>query len=166
MPIVGLEPGSRFWEGDAAAALRHLNPHTAAPGGGLRSSVSTCFKKRSGPDELGGHAGALRGRARPGRQEGPGRDQSGFPAQGIRGDPTPRRLDPGGTSSGAAPTAQGAFEPRDHINDVLIVLDASRLGVDLVTENSSDMKRWRRMLPRGRRAFRVERVERSEHRMA
>jgi predicted nucleic acid-binding protein len=60
---------------------------------------------------------------------------------------------------------KGVLEPREHINDVLIVLDASKLGADLVTENSSDMERWRRMLPRGRRAFRVERVARSEHRL-
>jgi predicted nucleic acid-binding protein len=58
----------------------------------------------------------------------------------------------------------GGVEPRDHINDILIVLDASKLGADLVTENSADMERWRRMLPRGRRAFRVRGVRRRNHR--
>jgi predicted nucleic acid-binding protein len=60
----------------------------------------------------------------------------------------------------------GALNPRDHINDVLIVLDASKLGADLMTENSADMDRWRRMLPRARRGFRVHRLMRREHRMA
>jgi predicted nucleic acid-binding protein len=58
----------------------------------------------------------------------------------------------------------GGVEPRDHINDVLIVLGASKLGADLMTENSADMERWRRMLPRGRRAFRVRGVRRRNHR--
>jgi predicted nucleic acid-binding protein len=60
---------------------------------------------------------------------------------------------------------RGRVEPRDHINDILIVLDASKLGADLVTENARDMERWRRMLPRGRRSFRVEAVERDAHPM-
>ena len=59
---------------------------------------------------------------------------------------------------------RGSVGPRDHINDVLIVLDASKLRADLVTENSSDMERWRRMLPRARRAFRVQGVNRGDHR--
>ena len=59
---------------------------------------------------------------------------------------------------------QGVVEPRDHINDILIVLDASKLGADLVTENASDMKRWRRTLPRARRVFRVQGVNRRDHR--
>ena len=59
---------------------------------------------------------------------------------------------------------QGVAGPRDHINDILIVLDASKLRADLVTENSSDMERWRRMLPRARRAFRVQGVNRGDHR--
>ncbi len=58
---------------------------------------------------------------------------------------------------------RGAIEPRDHINDVLIVLNASMLGADLVTENASDMERWRKMLSGSRRAFRVHGVNRREH---
>jgi predicted nucleic acid-binding protein len=58
---------------------------------------------------------------------------------------------------------KGGVNPSTHINDILIVLDAAKLGADLVTENSSDMERWRKMLPREKRAFRVERVVRSEH---
>ncbi len=59
---------------------------------------------------------------------------------------------------------KGVVEPRDHINDILIVLDASKLGADLVTENPIDMERWRKMLPLRRRIFRVQRVNRRDHR--
>jgi predicted nucleic acid-binding protein len=58
---------------------------------------------------------------------------------------------------------QGAVQPRDHISDVLIVLNASMLGADLVTENASDMERWRKMLSGSRRAFRVHGVNRRKH---
>lgn len=58
---------------------------------------------------------------------------------------------------------EGAVEPRDHLNDVLIVLNASRLGADLVTENSTDMERWKKMLSGPRRGFRVRGVNRRDH---
>ncbi len=58
---------------------------------------------------------------------------------------------------------EGSVEPRDHLNDVLIVLNASKLGADLVTENSKDMERWKKMLARSRRSFRVRGVNRRDH---
>jgi predicted nucleic acid-binding protein len=58
---------------------------------------------------------------------------------------------------------EGAVEPRDHINDILIVLNASSLGAELITENPRDMERWRKMLAARRRAFRVTGVNRREH---
>jgi predicted nucleic acid-binding protein len=58
----------------------------------------------------------------------------------------------------------GSVEPKDHINDILIVLDAVRVGADLVTENGDDMERWRKLLPFARRALRIQVVRRENHR--
>lgn len=59
---------------------------------------------------------------------------------------------------------RGRVEPRDHISDVLIVLDAAKLGADLVTENGSDMERWRKMLRPSRRLLGIQVVRREDHR--
>ena len=61
---------------------------------------------------------------------------------------------------------RGSVEPRDHINDVLVVLDAAKLGADLVTENGGDMERWRKLLRPSRRALRIQVVRRGDHRTA
>ena len=52
----------------------------------------------------------------------------------------------------------GAVEPRDHINDILIVLCAVRVNAALVTENVADMERWKRMLGRSGKALRIQPV--------
>lgn len=61
---------------------------------------------------------------------------------------------------------RGRVEPRDHINDILVVLDAAKLGADLVTENGGDMERWRKVLRPSRRALRIRVVRRGDHRTA
>jgi predicted nucleic acid-binding protein len=57
----------------------------------------------------------------------------------------------------------GAVEPRDHINDMLIVLCAVNTTADLVTENETDMTRWQAMLSRAgkRLSLRIVQRERS-----
>lgn len=40
----------------------------------------------------------------------------------------------------------GALEPRDHINDILIVLSAAKAHAELITENDAHRTRWREML--------------------
>lgn len=40
----------------------------------------------------------------------------------------------------------GHVEPRDHINDILITLCAVKIDAELVTENATDMERWKKML--------------------
>jgi len=54
----------------------------------------------------------------------------------------------------------GEVEPRDHINDILIALCAVQAGATLVTENVSDMERWKRMLGRSGKTFRIQSVTR------
>jgi len=58
----------------------------------------------------------------------------------------------------------GDVQPRDHLNDLLIVLCAAKIAADLVTENAADMVRWRRMLPPDARALRIVGVRRQNHR--
>jgi predicted nucleic acid-binding protein len=45
----------------------------------------------------------------------------------------------------------GRVNPRDHLNDVLIVLSAAQVGATVLTWNVGDMRRWNRMLPANRR---------------
>jgi hypothetical protein len=40
----------------------------------------------------------------------------------------------------------GALEPAKHVNDILILLTARRLGAELMSENLHDMLSWARML--------------------
>jgi len=49
----------------------------------------------------------------------------------------------------------GAVEPRDHINDLLIALCAVQVNAALVTENTTDMERWQKMLRRSGRVLRL-----------
>jgi predicted nucleic acid-binding protein len=58
----------------------------------------------------------------------------------------------------------GEVEPRDHINDVLILLGAAKADADLVTENVEDMERWRLMLRGRRKQSRILGVKRRDHR--
>lgn len=55
----------------------------------------------------------------------------------------------------------GELEPRNHINDLLIALGAVRAGAELVTENVTDMERWRKMLSRSGNSFSLQTVTRS-----
>ncbi len=45
----------------------------------------------------------------------------------------------------------GRIDPREHLNDVLILLSAAQVGGILLTWNVKDLRRWNRMLPAGRR---------------
>ena len=58
----------------------------------------------------------------------------------------------------------GNLDPRDHLNDILIVLGAAKLDADLLTENAADMERWKRMLRGRRKQVRVVRVDRRDYR--
>jgi predicted nucleic acid-binding protein len=57
----------------------------------------------------------------------------------------------------------GAIEPRPHLNDVLILLGAGRVGARLVTENARDFGRWARLLRRMGTRVGVVLLERSAH---
>jgi predicted nucleic acid-binding protein len=54
----------------------------------------------------------------------------------------------------------GAVEPRDHINDILIVLCAVNTTADLVTQNETDMTRWQAMLRRAGKRLSLRTVQR------
>ena len=54
----------------------------------------------------------------------------------------------------------GAIEPRDHINDILIVLCAVNANADLVTENAVHMRRWKEMLRRAGKKVSLRTVQR------
>jgi len=54
----------------------------------------------------------------------------------------------------------GEIRPRDHINDLLILIGAARVDADLVTENAVDMNRWARILRKGGWEVRVKAVTR------
>lgn len=59
---------------------------------------------------------------------------------------------------------RGEVEPRDHINDILIVLSAAKLAAELVTENAADMARWGGMFRRAATKVHILGVKREEHR--
>lgn len=77
--------------------------------------------------------------------------QSGFVAAGLTITPAFEDWCAAGTLMARYGRLHGALDPRAHLNDVLIVLCASRAGAALVTHNTRDMLRWARMLPRTRR---------------
>jgi predicted nucleic acid-binding protein len=54
----------------------------------------------------------------------------------------------------------GAIEPRDHINDILIVLCAVNANADLVTENAVHMTRWKDLLRRAGKRLSLKTVQR------
>jgi predicted nucleic acid-binding protein len=56
----------------------------------------------------------------------------------------------------------GAIEPRDHINDILIALCAINAAASLVTENTTDMMRWKEMLRRAGKRLSLRTVQRTD----
>jgi hypothetical protein len=56
----------------------------------------------------------------------------------------------------------GALEPRDHINDILIVLSAAKAHAELITENDAHMTRWREMLRRSGKTLTMTAVRRPQ----
>lgn len=55
----------------------------------------------------------------------------------------------------------GAIQPREHANDALIALCASRTSATLITENEEHMKKWQRILKRSGRRLYLECVSRT-----
>lgn len=56
----------------------------------------------------------------------------------------------------------GALEPRDYINDILIVLSAANADAELITENDIDMRRWQAMLRRAGKRLMLTAVRRPQ----
>jgi predicted nucleic acid-binding protein len=56
----------------------------------------------------------------------------------------------------------GAIQPRDHANDVLIALCASRVSATLITENEVHMEKWQRILKRSGRKLDLQYVSRAQ----
>jgi predicted nucleic acid-binding protein len=59
--------------------------------------------------------------------------------------------------------AYGAVVPRQHMNDVLVLLCGRRVGAEVVTENVKPFARWARILRRMGLAVRVWGLERRAH---
>jgi predicted nucleic acid-binding protein len=57
----------------------------------------------------------------------------------------------------------GDIEPREHINDVLILLSGAMIGAEVVTENARPFARWAALLRRMRRTARVREVRRADY---
>lgn len=57
----------------------------------------------------------------------------------------------------------GAIDPREHLNDVLILLSAARVGTEVVTEEGAVFTRWARFLRRPGLPVRVRVLERRAH---
>lgn len=57
----------------------------------------------------------------------------------------------------------GKVEPREHLNDVLILLSAGRVGAGLVTEDAQSFRRWARLLRRSTAGTRVLEIRRGDH---
>jgi hypothetical protein len=53
-------------------------------------------------------------------------------------------------------------EPRDHINDILLALCAVQVNAALVTENTTDIERWQKMLRRSGKVFGILAVRRKD----
>lgn len=60
----------------------------------------------------------------------------------------------------------GAVEPRDHTNDVLILLSGASAKAEVITENAAPFTRWAALLRRMRVAVRVRAVRRGQYREA
>lgn len=57
----------------------------------------------------------------------------------------------------------GRINPREHLNDVLILVSSGRIGVQVLTENSTPFARWARLLRRMGRPVRVVATRRADH---
>jgi predicted nucleic acid-binding protein len=57
----------------------------------------------------------------------------------------------------------GEIEPREHSNDVLILVSSGRVGAEVVTENVKHFSRWASLLRRMGVSTRIREVHRSEH---
>ncbi|MBI2897679.1 MAG: PIN domain-containing protein [Deltaproteobacteria bacterium] len=57
----------------------------------------------------------------------------------------------------------GEVRPRDHIDDVLILISSARAGAEVVTENASHFTRWASLFRRMGIATRVREVHRRDH---
>jgi predicted nucleic acid-binding protein len=57
----------------------------------------------------------------------------------------------------------GALEPREHLNDVLILLSGAMSGAEVVTENAKPFVRWASLLGRMGRKVRVREVQRENY---
>jgi predicted nucleic acid-binding protein len=57
----------------------------------------------------------------------------------------------------------GEIEPREHLNDVLILVSSGRVGAEVVTENAKHFSRWESLFRRMGVSTRVREVRRAEH---
>src|SRR5262249_5297843 len=57
----------------------------------------------------------------------------------------------------------GDVEPREHLNDVLILLSGGRVGAQVVTEDASAFRRWARLLGRMTAVARIVAMRRMDH---
>lgn len=57
----------------------------------------------------------------------------------------------------------GALRPREHMNDVLILVSSAGAGSEVVTENARPFARWASLLARGGLPVRVREVSRSDY---
>jgi predicted nucleic acid-binding protein len=57
----------------------------------------------------------------------------------------------------------GEVEPREHLNDVLILISGARAGAEVVTENAKHFSRWASLFRRMGIPSRVRELHRSDH---
>ena len=57
----------------------------------------------------------------------------------------------------------GEIEPREHLNDVLILISSGRIGAEVVTENAKHFSRWVALFRRMGVSLRIREVHRGEH---
>lgn len=57
----------------------------------------------------------------------------------------------------------GAIEPREHLNDVLILLSGASIGAEVITENAKPFARWAVLLRRMRITARLREVRREDY---
>jgi predicted nucleic acid-binding protein len=57
----------------------------------------------------------------------------------------------------------GDIEPREHLNDVLILLSGARAGAEVVTENAKPFTRWAALFRHMRVPVRVREVRREDY---
>lgn len=57
----------------------------------------------------------------------------------------------------------GSIEPRDHINDILILLCASWVNAQVLTENKEHFEMWAKLLRRMGLSVKIEGLHREDH---